>query len=56
MELQILYEDNAIIVCKKPAGVATQTKRLGQADMESLLKKLPCRERRTALYRSGAPA
>ena len=35
MELQILYEDNAIIVCKKPAGVATQTKRLGQADMES---------------------
>ena len=38
MELQILYEDNAIIVCKKPAGVATQTKRLGQADMESLLK------------------
>lgn len=38
MELQILYEDTAIIVCKKPAGVATQTKRLGQADMESLLK------------------
>ena len=38
MELQILYEDNAIIVCKKPAGVATQTRRLGLADMESLLK------------------
>lgn len=34
----ILYEDNAIIVCHKPAGLATQTKRLGQQDMESLLK------------------
>ena len=38
MNLEILYEDEAVIVCKKPAGVATQTKRLGQADMESLLK------------------
>lgn len=36
--LSILYEDEAILVCEKPAGVATQTKRLGQADMESLLK------------------
>lgn len=34
----ILYEDDEIIVCRKPAGVATQTKRFGQADMESLLK------------------
>jgi len=37
-ELEILYEDEALLVCKKPAGVATQTKRLGQKDMESLLK------------------
>lgn len=36
--LEILYEDNNLIVCYKPAGVATQTKRLGQQDMESLLK------------------
>lgn len=34
----ILYEDDAVIVCVKEAGVATQTKKLGQADMESLLK------------------
>lgn len=34
----ILYEDDDLIVCRKPAGVATQTKRFGQADMESLLK------------------
>lgn len=38
MNLSILYEDEDIIVCRKPAGVAVQTKRLGQADMESLLK------------------
>ena len=37
-ELEILFEDKDILVCRKPAGVATQTKRLGQQDMESLLK------------------
>lgn len=37
-ELEILFEDNDILVCRKPAGLATQTKRLGQQDMESLLK------------------
>ena len=36
--LDIIYEDNDIILCRKPSGVATQTKRLGQQDMESLLK------------------
>ena len=36
--LEIIFEDNDILVCRKPAGVATQTKRLGQQDMESLLK------------------
>lgn len=35
---EILFEDQDILVCHKPAGVATQTKRLGQQDMESLLK------------------
>lgn len=34
----ILYEDDAIIVCVKEAGVATQTKQIGQRDMESMLK------------------
>lgn len=32
---QILYEDNDIIVCYKPAGIATQTKKIGQCDMVS---------------------
>ena len=30
----IIYEDNDIIVCYKPAGIATQTRRIGQQDME----------------------
>lgn len=37
-QLKIIYEDDDIILCHKPSGVATQTKRLGQQDMESLLK------------------
>lgn len=31
----ILYEDQDIIVCRKAAGIATQTSRVGQADMAS---------------------
>ena len=38
MDINILYEDEEVIVCEKPAGVAAQTRRLGHADMESLLK------------------
>ena len=34
----ILYEDQEIIVCHKTAGIATQTARLGEPDMVSMLK------------------
>ena len=34
-EKNILYEDKEILVCHKPAGIATQTSRVGQADMVS---------------------
>ena len=34
----ILYEDNDIIVCHKPAGIAVQNARVGAMDMESGLK------------------
>ena len=34
-QARILYEDQDIIVCHKPAGIATQTARVGQADMVS---------------------
>jgi 23S rRNA pseudouridine1911/1915/1917 synthase len=36
--LKIIQEDQDILVCYKPAGIATQTRRLGQKDMESLLR------------------
>lgn len=35
---EIIFEDDAVIVCRKEAGVAVQTARAGQADMVSLLK------------------
>lgn len=38
MNLQILHEDEHIIVSYKPAGIPTQTKKLGEQDMVSLLK------------------
>lgn len=38
MKLDILYEDKDIIVCVKPAGIATQSSRIGTPDMVSLLK------------------
>lgn len=34
----ILYEDAHIIVCHKPAGIPTQTARISEQDMVSLLK------------------
>lgn len=35
----VLYEDEEIIVCHKRAGIAVQTARLGEPDMETELKK-----------------
>ena len=32
---RIIYEDKDIIVCHKPAGIATQTAKVGQRDMVS---------------------
>lgn len=34
----IIYEDEEIIVCHKSSGIATQTSKTGEQDMESLLK------------------
>lgn len=39
MEPEILYEDKDIIVINKPAGLATQTAKIGQPDVVSKLKK-----------------
>lgn len=38
MKTRIIYEDQHILVCYKPAGLATQTARVGQQDMVSELK------------------
>lgn len=38
MKSIIIYEDKDIVVVHKPTGIATQTARLGQADIESELK------------------
>lgn len=38
MKLEIIYEDNDILVCFKPAGVATQTAKVSSQDMVSLIK------------------
>ena len=34
----IIYEDPSVIVCRKPAGIPTQSSRIGVRDMVSLLK------------------
>ena len=36
--LEIIFEDEFIIVCKKPPGIPTQTPKSGVTDMVSLLK------------------
>ena len=38
MKPEILYEDKEIIVCIKPAGIPTQSSRIGTPDMVSILK------------------
>ena len=38
MILRVLFEDESLIVCYKPAGISTQTSKLGEQDMVSLLK------------------
>ena len=35
---EIIYEDSDIIVCRKPAGLPTQSARIRTPDMVSLLK------------------
>ena len=38
MNLEVLYEDNHVIVCYKPAGVLSQADNTGDIDMLSLVK------------------
>lgn len=45
MNTRILYEDHDVIVIHKPAGIATETARLGQADVVSELKNYRARKK-----------
>lgn len=38
MKPEILFEDDAVIVCRKPSGIAVQTASLSAGDMVSILK------------------
>lgn len=44
----ILYEDNHLIVCVKPAGIATQSKKIGTPDMVSILKNHIAKNRKNS--------
>lgn len=50
MEQHILYEDNDILVCYKPAGIPVQTARLSEPDMETLLKSYLGKTGKPELY------
>ena len=38
MSLEVLYEDNHVIVCYKPAGVLSQADHTGDIDMLTMVK------------------
>lgn len=38
-EVKILYEDDSILVACKPAGLAVETKKIAEEDLESILRK-----------------
>lgn len=53
MKSRILYEDKDIIVCHKPAGIATQTARVGQRDMVSEITAYLVKEGKEPLLVKG---
>ena len=52
MKTEILYEDNSILVIRKPAGLAVQSARVGQPDVVSELKSYLVKQ---SGVRSGEP-
>ena len=50
MQTQILYEDNDILVCYKPAGIATQTGGFAKMDVVSELKNYLAKEGKKEPY------
>lgn len=50
MQTKIIYEDDHILVCHKPAGLATQSAKVGQPDMVSELKNYLAKQAKGAPY------
>lgn len=50
MKTQVIYEDEDILVVHKPAGIATQTARVGQQDVVSELKNYLAKSKGTQPY------
>lgn len=50
MKTEILYEDDTIVVIKKPAGLATQTSKIGEPDVVSELKRYLAESGKRNLY------
>ena len=50
MQTKIIYEDEHILVCHKPAGLATQSAKVGQPDMVSELKNYLAKQAKGAPY------
>lgn len=55
MRVKIVFEDNNIIVINKPAGMATQTAKVGQADAVSELKNYLARQVSASGKAAGQP-
>lgn len=47
LENNIIYEDSEMIVVRKPSGIAVQSARFGQMDLESALKNYLVRQQHT---------
>lgn len=54
MRTEIIYEDNDILVVYKPAGLATQTAKLGQVDVVSELKNYLTQQTKVSGRATGA--
>ena len=53
---EILFEDKHILVCYKPAGIATQSRQIGTPDMVSILKNHLAAQARNAQAASASSA
>lgn len=56
MEIDILYEDHQLMVCRKPAGVPVQSAKIGAKDMVSVLRNYRKEKENNPYIALGAPS